>query len=70
MKTRTLTVSTNFWTASCRWVFRDGKWQSVIFDKELNFLKGLTPEQAKVELEQLGAKWQWSDIEDFHPQRT
>jgi len=64
MKTRTLTVTTDFWTASCRWVFRYSKWEGVIFDKELGFLKGLTPEQARLELLGLGAKWQWSAVTD------
>lgn len=64
MKTRTLTVTTDFWTATCRWVFRYGKWEVVILDKELGFLKGLSPEQAKSELDKLGAKWQWSRVED------
>ena len=64
VKTRTLTVSTPYWTASCRWVFRYGQWEAVIFDKELNFLKGLSPEQARDELEKLGATWQWGRVED------
>lgn len=64
MKTRVLHVHTPYWSARCRWVFRDGKWEGVIFDKQLNFLKGLTPEQCKVELEKLGAKWTWGKVED------
>lgn len=66
MKTRTLTVQTNFWTATCRWIFRDG-WRCAIIDKELAFLKGLTPEQAKAELEKLGATWKWGPVEDKEP---
>ena len=64
MKTRTLTVSTDHWTARCRWVFRDLKWECVIMDKELRFLKDLTPEQCKAELEKLKARWQWGRVED------
>lgn len=67
MKTRTLTVSNQFWTARCRWVFREHKWESVIFDKELAFLKGLTTEQAKTELEKLGTNWKWGPVEDREP---
>lgn len=67
MKTRVLTVSNPFWLARCRWIFRNGKWEAVIFEKELAFLKGLTPEQAKSELEKLGANWQWGAVEDREP---
>ncbi len=64
LKTRLLTVSTPFWTARCRWVYRDSKWEPVIFDKELNFLKGLTQEQAREELQRLGATWSWSPVRE------
>ena len=64
MKTRILTVTTPYWTARCRWVYRDSKWEPAIFDKELNFLKGLSPEQARDELQKLGAKWQWGPVRD------
>ncbi len=64
MKTRILTVSTPFWTARCRWVYRDLKWEPVIFDKELNFLKGLTMLEAKDELQKLKAEWQWSPVRE------
>ena len=67
LKTRTLTVSTSFWSARCRWIFRDSEWQCVIMDKELAFLKGLTPEQSKIELENLKARWQWGPVEDREP---
>jgi len=67
MKTRILTVTTDFWTAQSRWVFRYGKWECVITDKELGFLKGLSPEQARLELLGLGAKWQWTQVEDQSP---
>lgn len=68
MTTRILTVTTDYWSAQCRWVFRNDKWEAVIFDKELNFLKGLDPPGAKFELEKLGAKWVWGKIEDREPQ--
>ena len=64
VKTRILTVSTPFWTARCRWVYRNDTWEPVIFDKELNFLKGLTMLEAKAELEKLRAEWQWSPVRD------
>ncbi len=64
MKTRILTVQTPFWIARCRWVYRDLKWEPVIFDKELNFLKGVTMMEAKSELEKLQATWSWSIITD------
>ncbi len=64
MKTRILLVKTPFWTAHCRWVYRNLKWEPVIFDKELNFLKGLTQLEAKSELEKLGAQWSWSPVTD------
>jgi hypothetical protein len=64
LKTRTLTVTTPYWTARSRWVYRNDKWEPVIFDKELNFLKRLTLEQAKEALVKLGARYEWSAVED------
>jgi len=65
MKTRVLHVSNQFWKARARWVFRDGKWEAVIMDKELNFLKGLSAEQARDHLQKLGCQWQWDDVKEM-----
>jgi hypothetical protein len=64
MRTRVLTVTTPYWSARCRWVYRYGKWEVVILDKELNFLKGMNLDQAKAELMELQAEWGWSPIVD------
>jgi len=64
MKTRVLHVWNEFWKARARWVFRSGKWEAVIMDKELNFLKGLSAEQARDHLEKLGCQWKWSEVTD------
>ena len=69
MKTRILTVTNAYWEsvrrpASVKWILFEGCWTCVGGDVALGYMLGLTPEQAKAELEKLGAKWRWSQVTD------
>jgi hypothetical protein len=65
LKTRLLHVTAEGCHAHCRWVFRSGKWEAVIFDPRLAFLKGMSPPQIILELMEIEATFSWGPIEDL-----
>jgi hypothetical protein len=64
MKTRYLHASNQFWSGVSKWILFEGCWTCVGPSKgRLSFLMGLTPSEAKRELEKLECKWEWKDTE-------
>lgn len=56
---RILVCWNDYWTAGALWRRKDGVWGCVTAEERLGWMKGKSPEQAKLELARLGCEWKW-----------